>query len=639
MVANRERAAMLLFLALAAAGCLLALAHPPPLGAHAGKGEQLLDLVRVAGAAGLGVTLLLGPGLLWRASSSRPIELAFLPLPGLLLLTATGGLAWALAGSVEPELVCFAISAPALGLLAGALLAAGPEPLLDGEERWVLLVVGCALGLAIARAIWSLGPEGELYAGTISRTLEVGDRPDSRISYHVVQLIAHGNGPYSEAAGTYLAPYNFSSRGPIAGLASAPIVLMSGGKPPLTLPEDPWQPFDAQGFMAYRMAMMAFAGTAFLAVWDLTRRLGGHQAARVAVLLAATTPFLVHEIWFTWPKLLAAYLVLLAAICVVARRPLAAGLLAGLGYLVHPGALLALSALTLLALWPLSGAVWRRPKIGSALLLLAAAAAGVIAWRLLNGDHYTQDGFFEYLTSTEFNFAPSAGQWLVHRAASVGNTLLPLLLPLASADSSSINVVGGTSPPAIHFFFEYWNSLPFAVGIVFFPLLLVSLWRAALRWPWAVFATVVVPFVGFAIYWGSFKSGLMREGLQAWALVLFVVVAMQQWDAGFPWFRSRPIRALLTLRTVELLLIAIGPTLVTRHQLVSSAFALSDFAAVIGMVGFSACLAILVWSLHPDQPGEQRRGDGVPRPRALAFLDRARASRPPAPATAADARR
>jgi hypothetical protein len=602
MQLNRERAVMLLVWAVGAGGCLLALASPPQLGSHAGEGEQLVDLARVAGATGLAVTLLLGPGLLWRAMSSRAIGLAFLPLPGLLLLAATGLLAWALAGSADPELVCFAIAAPALGLLLGGLLTAGSEPLLDREERWVLLVVGCALGLAIARAIWSLGPEGELYGGTIARTLEVGDRPDSRIPYHVVQLVGEGNGPYSEAAAQYFAPYNFSSRGPIAGLAGAPIVLISGGRPPLPLPEDPWQPFDAQGFMAYRLAMMTFAATAFLAVWELTRRLGGDRAARVAVLLAATTPFLVHEIWFTWPKLLAAYFVLLAGICVVGRRPLAAGLLVGIGYLAHPGALLGLSSLVLLALWPLSGADWRRPRIGSAALLLGGAAAGVLVWRLVNGDHYTQDSFFEYLAATEFDFDPTVGEWLAHRAVSVGNTLVPLLLPLGSPDSGSINVVGGSSPGVVHFFFQYWNTLPFAVAIVFFPLLLASLWRAARRWPWPVFATVVAPFVGFAIYWGSFRSGLMREGLQAWALALFVVVAVQQRSAGFPWLRSNPIRALLTLRVLELALVAVGPTLITRHELIDSAFVVTDLVALAGMVGLSACLAALVWSLRPDPP-------------------------------------
>ena len=66
--------------------------------------------------------------------------------------------------------------------------------------------------------------------------------------------------------------------------------------------------------------MMAFACTAFLSTWTLTLRLAGRGAARFAVLLAATTLFLVHEVWFTWPKMLAASFVVLAAVAVLGRR-------------------------------------------------------------------------------------------------------------------------------------------------------------------------------------------------------------------------------------------------------------------------------------------------------------------------------
>jgi hypothetical protein len=46
--------------------------------------------------------------------------------------------------------------------------------------------------------------------------------------------------------------------------------------------------------MSYRLAMMTFASTAFLGVWGLARRVAGAAAARLALILAVTTPFLVH---------------------------------------------------------------------------------------------------------------------------------------------------------------------------------------------------------------------------------------------------------------------------------------------------------------------------------------------------------
>ncbi len=615
---NRERAVLLCVLTLAAMGCLLGLVAEPASGPHSGSGEQLLDLLHLLGTVALTLSLLLGPGIAWRMLSERekPLSLGFLFLPGLALLSAVGGLAWALAGAAEPRLVCFAVFAPLLGLLFAILVWAGPEEIFDAEERRCLLVVGCVLGLAVARALWSLSAEGELYAGTISRTLEVGDRSDSRISFHVVQLVANGERPYGSLATALLSPYNFSSRGPLPGIASAPVVLLSGGHPPAGVPEQPWAPFDHEGFMAYRLAMMSFACTAFLALWDLVRRLAGAGGAYFAVLLAATTPFLVHEVWFTWPKLLAAACVLLAAVCVLGRQPLRGGLLGGLGYLMHPVALLSAPTLGLISLWPPQGARWNRPRLKQAALFVAGLAVFLVAWRLLNGSHYDQNGFLNYFKQAGPEAHPQIGPWLEYRLESLGNTLVPLLLFFGSAHDTAVNVYDGTSPGIVHFFFQYWNTLPFGVAIVFFPLLLVGLWRAFRRWPWAVVATVLLPFALFTVYWGAVSTGMLREGLQTWVLTLFVVIGCEQAASGFGWLRSTPIRVLLTLRVVEVLAVAALPTLVTRHELLGNTFELSDAVAVVAMLGFGAALGALVWTaasrpeLSPGPSGDRASATG-----------------------------
>jgi Dolichyl-phosphate-mannose-protein mannosyltransferase len=593
---------MLTLWVLAALACAGGLIAPPPSGAHGG-GEQLLDLVRVVATTALAVTLLLGPGVVLRAGSTRwrGTGLAFVPLPGLALLIAAGTLAWVIGDAVEPRIACLTAVSLILAWLLAAAFRLGPQDLLQPEERGCLLIVGFVLGLAVARALWSLGPEGELYGGTISRTLEVGDRSDSRISFIIPQLVAHGSSPYGGLASTFFAPYNFSSRGPLPGLAGTPIVLASGGRPPATFAEQPWQPFDAEGFMAYRLAMMAFACTAFVSLWDLTRRLAGSGAARFALLLAATTPFLVHEVWFTWPKMLAASFTLMAGISVIGNRPLRAGLLVGLGYLMHPVALLSLPALALLALWPLAKPRWKRPRLRHLALLLAGIGAFALAWRLFNGSHYSQNGFAEYLLQAGSDPRPSPGPWVTYRLESVANTLVPLLLPFASADNGAINVVGGISPPPVHFFFQYWTTLPFGVGIVFFPMLSIGLWRAGRRWPWPVIATVVVPFVSFAIYWGASSTGMLREGLQAWILTVFAALACEQAASGFGWLSRAPLRAILALRAAEILAMAILPTLTTAPELLGDDFVVIDVLALTAMLAFGIGLAALVWSMSPDR--------------------------------------
>jgi hypothetical protein len=619
---NRERTGMLGLWSLAALACALGLAAPPP--AHAGVGascgslttcesvaQQALELVRVISTVALAVTLILGPGIVLRARHSRcRLELGFLPLPGLALLVVTGGMAWALAGEVAPRVVCSLVLIPALGWLLAGALRAGPDEMLEAEERRALLVVGCVLGLVVTRTLWSLGPTGELYGGSVSRTLEAGDRPDSRISFIVVQLVAHGASPFNSLDASYFFPFNFSSRGPLSGIASAPVVLLAGGSPPRSLPNQPWVPFDPQGFMAYRLAMMAFACTAFLSLWTLTRRLGGERAAHLALLLAATTPFLVHEVWFTWPKLFAASLVLLAGLSVIGGRPLLAGLLAGIGYLVHPVALLSLPVLGGLALWPLVGAHLRRPRLMPALMLLAGVALCLVAWRLVNGSHYTQSDFLDYFKRAGLDLHPAPWTWLSYRLQSVGNTLVPLEVFLFYAHNPSINVFGGVSPGVIHFFFQYWTTLPFGIGVIFYPLLLLSVWRAGRLWRWPFFIAIVVPFAGFAIYWGASITGMLREGLQAWTLTLLAVVALQQRHDGFPWLRSHPIRAILALRSAEVFAVATVPTLVTGHRVLDGGFALTDSLALLAMVGFCACLGWMVWFGIPTRLDEEGRSNG-----------------------------
>ena len=241
--------------------------------------------------------------------------------------------------------------------------------------------------------------------------------------------------------------------------------------------------------------------------------------------------------------MIASAMVLLAAICVIRSRPMRAGLLSGFGYLMHPGVLLAVPTLGLITLWPLRGAQWRRPRIRQGIQLAAGLVVFLIAWRLVNGGHYDQAGFLDYFVQTGPGGAPGFGTaWLASRLESLGNTFVPLLLPLADAHNASINAYRASSPAVVHFFFQYWNTLPFGFAIIFLPLLAVGVWRAGRRWPWPVAACVVVPLALFTVYWGSFTSGMMREGLQAWALTLCAVIACEQAASGFGWLRSTPIR-------------------------------------------------------------------------------------------------
>jgi hypothetical protein len=599
-----ERAVMLALLAVAGIGCLLGAFHQPGM-PDATIRNQVEDLVRVATTTAVAIVLLFGPGILVRVYGRR-IGLAYVPLPGMALLVAVAVVAWILAPSASPRAVCFAIFAPCLLLFAYALLTASPEDIFDREEQRTLGFCALALGIAIGRTIWSLDPDGELYAGAISRTFYPEPRPDSRIPFLISEMIAHGKGPYSPESEALFSPYNFSSRGPLGGLAAAPVVFMGGGRPPIENPEQPWAPFDEQGFMAFRLAMMTYSVTVLLSLWELVRKIAGTGAARMAIVIGAATPFLLDEMFFTWPKLLAASMVLLGAIAIVERKPFVSGLFVGVGYLMHPSALLALAGIGLLALWPLRGANWKRPDIKAAVLLGIGVAVSLVAWRLVNGSHYDQNSFLEYFREAGFEAHPDAAHWLGYRLGSLGNTVVPGMLPIFYARDHSINVFGGQSEWPIHFMFQYWAGIPFGMAIVFFPMLLYSLYKAARRWPWPFFAVVVAPLVLFTAYWGSSITGMLREGMQSWVFALIAVVAVQQSASNYGFLRSKVPRAILSLRALETLFAVTGMVIATnRLKPLDGQYTLNNLAALGLMLGCALAMAWAIWRTQaPDSDAD-----------------------------------
>jgi Dolichyl-phosphate-mannose-protein mannosyltransferase len=591
-----ERAILLALLIGAALACALGLWKPVTTTTQTTTKQQIQDIGRLVLTVCLAITMVMGPGITVRALLGRPIRLAFLPLFGIGLLVLTGCAAWCLHGVLATKTTSIAVIAPTLGLMFGILLAAGDDEFLSPEERRTLLLVGIPIGLAIARSFLYYGPIGELNAGEISRNLVTEPRPDSHTSFVVAAMVAHGTHPYgSEGAGLF-APYMFSSRGPVAGIASAPLMLVTGGRPILGVPNQVWEPFDPEGFMAYRVAMIVMSGTALISLWQLVRQIAGKRAARLAVVLGMSTPFVYSELIFTWPKLLAASMILLSAIWLFERKPVRAGMAIGVGYLFHPSALFGYLALGLLALWPFKGAKLWRPQVKTLVLMAIGTAIFVVAWQIANHGHNGQEGFLDYFEEAGANYHPSLAQWISFRATSLADTVVPFYLPIFQSHNPSINVFFGISPGVAHWFFQYWTSITFAYGILFFPVLLVGFWRFAKRRPWPFFAVIVFPFVFFWIYWGNGSSGFPREGIQAWILAVLAVLAVEQAAEHFSWMRSRTIRAILVLRGFEVFADALGATFGTRGiALISAPYPITDVFAAVGIVLFTVLMMFAIW--------------------------------------------
>ncbi len=560
-------------------------------------GELLKQLLLVSLCTAAALVVILGPGFVLRARFARFSSAVWLPIPGVLFLTALGLFAWKGPKQLSPEL----ISRTGVALL---ILAVGYQflrrpltSLTSHAERRILGLILVLIALAVAKAVYSIGPAGELYQGQISRILETGGRGDSRIPFHVIQLVGLRKGGYSHLAEILFGPWNFSHRGPVAGLAASPIVFTTRAQVPDSPPDNTWTVFDPQGFAAYRIAMIVMAATSLLVVYGLAAAFLDEKWAVLAFLAAAGAPFTVHEIFFTWPKLLAAAFVLLGGYLIRDRRFLPAGLAVGFGYLCHPSALLWFPAILLLI--PLFDSPnrpihWKQALdwIKRAALTCLGVLAWLILWRVVNRGHFHQDSFLQYLFAAG-RFAPTLANWLHERWTIVVEALVPLDLFLFHRTDPDLVSVDGIPQAWVQFVQQYWCSLAFGSGCLFY-FSLLRLTAAGFRKAKAFLLLVfVLSFTLFILYFGPPTAGVLRDEMQAWFLgfVVFGVVMWRRYLAESKTFWRFTTFA-LAFRGLEVLLVLVPFESWSRGFALQPPFVLSDFCALAVMFLGSAFLAL-----------------------------------------------
>lgn len=401
---------------------------------------------------------------------------------------------------------------------------------------------------------------------------------------------------------SYFAPWSFSHRGPLAGLAASPLVFLSGAKVPKTMPDQPWVPFDPEGFAAYRIAMSAMAATSLLVLFGVATVLLNSQAGLFTIALASLSPFVLHEVYFTWPKLHATAFVLMAFHLLLAERVGWAGLLLGIGYLFHPLALFSLPILWLV--WVINKAckktpvklqhplryllvmpIMRREIMTGGIRMVLLIGLVMLMWGIVNGGHFKQVGFLNYFAMVDGHPALDVFEWLKGRAVSISNTIIPLHLYIFHADNPAVNSIFEKSPNIIVFFFQYWNTLPFSLGLTSFVLVLVKLYRGAKNFPFVFTVTIILPFVIFSIYWGAFTTGMMREGLHVWVFSIFLFITWSLLSANKEGIQlSCWQSALFALRAVEIVLMLLLPTLLTTHTYLSPSYTNIDLIMLTIMV-------------------------------------------------------
>jgi hypothetical protein len=464
----------------------------------------------------------------------------------------------------------------------------------------VVRIGALLVGFAVAKANVSFGPPGELFGGSVSRTLEVGGHSDSRTSYHGVQLIASHAGPFSTQAAAHFSPWSFANRGPLASLIAAPVVLAIGGDPRPDAVDRPWQSFDREGFAAYRIVLIVLASLAVWAVFGAAASIVPAAWAMLAAYILLFAPFYVHELYFTWPKLITAAFVLTAFTLAHAQRPIAAGLAFGTAYLFHP---LALLVLPFFGLWVLGRGVagvngWRR--LIAPALFSAAVLACIVPWmalgRLAPLRTGAQSVFFDYFRLSDGKLVGDPSVWWQARWSNFANTFLPFHLLLVDRTHESINSVYAPSPRPVQWAFLYWNTLPFALGLPAFITLLTGITVACRRAFMTVAVFLIAPSLLLILYWGAARTGVMRHCghilfvtpivLGVWGLAVHGRKGSRQVVAAF----LHPV--CLAWRTTEVALVAFGTTLLNRRPDLTGAFGWNDLASL--GIAFACLVAAVI---------------------------------------------
>ena len=543
-------------------------------------------------------------GLLRRRRGPERNDLIWIAVLGPVVLAAVGLVAWLMGNIVSPRLLC---RAAAITVMAGGLLWTLQQPAdlrLSRAERRVLVIALLLTLVAVGRSTNSLGVRGELYAGTVTRTLAADDRADTRAPFIIPIDVANRWTPFSKESLNFYKPFWFTSRGPLVGLAATPVVLTWSRTDMRTIAHmgEPFTPVDRYGYMQYRFSIILFSAAAVIPFFVA---LGATELALVGTAIYALSPFLVHEVYFTWTKQ-ATVPLMLSAFCLAAGgRYLLSGALAGLAYLAHPSAAYSVPALLAFLVtvvppaadWQVqAGALvrpsrwWSRRKAIAAFLLGVAAAT--LPWVLYSYGKPNSARFLNYLFLADYHPAENVWQWVMSRVHSLASTVVPLYAYWRFHWHPSMQPIFEPALQVVTFFTQYFYTLPAGVGFVWlvfrFRDLLHSLRRVA------GFAAILIglPAGIFWIHWGATVTGMLREGLH----VPFAFLMLT-------WVRFLPSQALSQVlihraRAIELLVFMWVPTMLSHGAMVSPQLFLTDLSGLL--VSVSAVRLLTVFTRIPE---------------------------------------
>ena len=475
------------------------------------------------------VWLLLIPGLVWL--QRRRLPLPWLPVPGMVLLAVAGLLFWvASAGVIQGLQIAFFLiyaSLTAWFLISLRGREARQEFWRDiGKEggKTALLITALVFVQAIAIGVNPHPVAQEFDEDSAIPGRMVASPPDHAIPYQTAAYMFHGYDGI-ERSKDYFGDWNVTSRGPLVPLGINTLFRLMDGNPDAERTREKW-PATNSGEDLARIYGWALNACVLLGAFGLLVALGVPLATRrMGLIWLALSPLLTINVVFLWPKLLAAYFVVLAITALVRRRPVLAGSMMALAWLSHPVGALLVPAVGMFALLLRFERSWSSLTHASRSFgrWVVALAVCMMPWFLFKAHLGYSDVFFDYLVADGRGPVPavSVSSWLMARVSNFWLTLAPGAFFFSPHMHEWI--FGPISEP-LRWAVQYAKTLPGHLGFSCFILAYASLLRRTDSAPMRSLRSGVL-FAGFftmIVFWGYSTDGLGRNALEPLSIILVI---------------------------------------------------------------------------------------------------------------------
>lgn len=457
--------------------------------------------------------------------------------------------------------------------------------------KLILIFIFISL-IAISRSFISLDLPGVLFKDTISKTLEVGNRSDSRISYHVAQLITLKIPLNTPETDTNFLPYKFNSRGPFVGIISAIFIQLQNHILEIGQPQEIWRPFDSRGFSTYRITAIILAALSIFYIFSFLKKFVSDKLNFVIIFILCSSPFFIHELYFTWPKIISTSFVILSFELVLANSFLLSGIVLSLSYLFHPMSILSfpifffwipiqLSNYNVKNILEYLKNLFKKNTILKFLEFSFGLVIIFLIWLYINNGKLAQSSFLNYFFESD-GVPVNLMNWLKGRTNSTLNSFIPFFGVFFDKYNRSTNSIFDFSSDVVRVNFMYWCNFTAGIGLVNFFIFLRFL--KIKNYIFTVF--ILLPTIFLLIYWGNSTSGILRESGHVIFLSLYIALGLSLKEQNIKTLNF--ILLILILRMIELVSYLILPVLMLDS--ITEIYQLNDYT-------FFAILTLSVFSL------------------------------------------